>query len=87
MAVSTTHLGLVDEGDALISLPIEGTDPGTYLPADARIVLFGNDLPSFIPNLQSGLVAGGATLASGRPVETSVDVITWCLEQLQAAVA
>lgn len=87
MAVSTTHLGLVDEGDALISLPIEGSPGSPYLPQDATIQLFCNQMPSFIPGLQAGLVAGGATLASGRPVETSVDVITWCLEQLQAAVA
>ncbi len=87
MALSTIHLGLVDEGSALLSLPLEtGIATGSrYLPPDATIKLFCNTLPPFITSLQAGLAATGATLANGRTVETAADAIAWLLEAVQAA--
>lgn len=87
MAVTNHYLGTVDEGDALVTLPIEG-DPGEpYLPMTAEIKLWGNQMPAFLPGLQAGLVAAGATLANGKVVESAADVVMWCLERLASAVA
>jgi hypothetical protein len=87
MALSVVHLGVVELGDALVSLPVESAPGDVYLPPTAEIKLFLNSLPSFIPNLQAGLVKTGATLVNGRVVETAADTIMWALEQLQAAAA
>jgi len=84
MAISTTYLGTVESGSALITVPVESA-PIAYLPIDARIELFANSLATFIPGLVEGLRSVSATLADGKPVETAADAVRWCVEQIAAA--
>jgi hypothetical protein len=85
MAVSHVLLGVV-EADELIDIPIEATPAAMYGEPEVEIKLWGADLPTTLANIRAGLMAGNATLASGKLVKSNADAVRWALEQVCSAV-